>query len=126
MTMYRDNAMGTIYFIAPLVGGPIKVGFTRGEDLYTRLGGLALSCPFPLRLLATVAGTIMDETLIHNKLFDFRSHGEWFQSNPKLLALIESVKASAKLPKQYKAIGNEPVLMRRTPKSRVMIAGFNA
>ena len=55
-----------------------KIGFTRESTADKRALQLMASSPFPLRIIATKAGTTRDEQEAHFLAHAFRTHGEWF------------------------------------------------
>lgn len=77
---------GTVYFVeAP--GRGIKVGYS--TNVQGRLRSLQCSSPTPLKVLATIDGTIQVEQRIHALLNDHRLSGEWFADVPAVRAMIE-------------------------------------
>jgi DNA-binding XRE family transcriptional regulator len=76
-----------VYFIQGIDGGPIKIG--SGNDPEKRLRQFQSASPVILRLLGVIwdAGAWHERDL-HREFADLRSHGEWFQPAPRLLAYI--------------------------------------
>lgn len=120
------NPCGFVYFVAPLTGGVVKIGFTAGTDLYKRLAVLALSSPVPLELLASARGSMRDEYAIQNKFFAQRSHGEWFHPSPELTELIGLVVQTGAIPEEFKSREDVWCMARSGPKRKFQIAGLNA
>jgi hypothetical protein len=75
---------GYIYFIACLPMSACKIGFTSGPAR-KRLAAMQTGCPAPLKLYATVPGTIAEERLLHQAFRPLHIHGEWFRFEAKLL-----------------------------------------
>lgn len=70
---------GFVYFVA--IGDPypthVKIGFTR-KNPQGRLRELQTGCPYKMRLLGFVFGTVGREQELHDVLRDDRAEGEWF------------------------------------------------
>jgi Meiotically up-regulated gene 113 len=83
---------GHIYFVQMLVGGPIKIGWA--TSVASRVATLQLGCPYPLVVLATMAGTMSDERELHKRFADHRLRGEWFHEDaPGLRELVGACRA---------------------------------
>ena len=78
---------GRIYYIACPETERMKIGFTRGSS-EKRLRSLQTGSPTELRIFAEHPGFIEDERFIHEHFADTRVHGEWFQLNGRLFALL--------------------------------------
>ncbi len=85
-----------VYFIGPIIGGPVKIGFSRNPG--RRMLRLSEGAPFPLQLLCAAPGTIYDEKRVHAEFAASRAHGEWFHRTPELIDLISCVKLTGALP----------------------------
>lgn len=88
--MRMTDPIGVIYFMQPLIGGPVKIGFT--TNLHDRLRQLQNKCPFAMCTLAaypTVSG-LVEEAGIKAALRPFKRHGEWFHAVPEVIALVEA------------------------------------
>lgn len=85
-----------IYFVATDDGARIKIGCS--ENPTSRILSLMAWSPFDLKLLADVDGTADDERALHAHFIEHRARGEWFHTNPPLLALIETVIATKQIP----------------------------
>lgn len=84
----RVPTQGFVYFVtAEWPDYPIKIGFA--ERVSSRTGDLQTTCPYPIVLLATFAGTYQDESGLHRQFKADRLCGEWFRRSPKLMALID-------------------------------------
>lgn len=84
----------TVYFIKPIgMPGPIKIGNSRSPD--QRIETLAVWCPFPLEILATIAGDHMVERRFHARFFDSHNGHEWFAVTDELLATIAEINAGS-------------------------------
>jgi len=80
-----------VYVIQAGEYGPVKIGFTANP--FARLSELQTGNPFPLRVVA--AEFIGDrrsaselESIIHNKLSEFRLKGEWFAFNEQVREFV--------------------------------------
>jgi Meiotically up-regulated gene 113 len=89
--MFRASA---IYFMQAAVGGPIKIGFS--DNVSERLVQHQIGCPFELRILAEMPGTMGDEAALHRRFADYATSGEWFSPEcADLVSLIESLGGEA-------------------------------
>jgi hypothetical protein len=52
---------------------------------------LAAWSPWPLELIGTVQGTIVDEHFLHKCFANCHSHREWFHSTPDLREAIQKI-----------------------------------
>lgn len=113
----RPDQTGTIYFIAPVGGGPIKIGIT--QNLALRFRGLMGGSPVPLEILATAPGTMWDEWEIHARYAADRLRFEWFEPTAQLLAVISAIKDSGRLPEGLKGhrYRSNPFNGKRAPQS---------
>jgi excisionase family DNA binding protein len=82
---FGDGARGFVYFLAA-IDGPIKIGFAR--DVSERLAALQIANPHPLRLLASLPGTVRLERALHRRFAEHRLRGEWFRPAPELLECV--------------------------------------
>jgi hypothetical protein len=73
------------------MAGPIKIGFSETPE--RRLTVLATWSPFKLEIAVKIPGTFDLERRLHGCFADCYSHREWFLASPKLLRLIEALKA---------------------------------
>lgn len=71
---------GFVYFIEAVGAEAIKIGFSRNPA--KRLRSMASGSPFPLRLLAVFPATQSAELVLHDELWAYRTHGEWFNDCP--------------------------------------------
>lgn len=87
-----------IYFIQAKGDGPIKIGST-GADPRKRMVKIQSDCPWPVKLIGTIEGTVSQEKQIHLVLSRFKTQGEWFDPHPIVLAAIkEAMKCGHKVP----------------------------
>lgn len=86
-----------VYFIAPVGGGRIKIGCS--IQVKERLKAFQLNSPVELEILAVATGRWLDEQYIHWLCRATCWRGEWFDPSPELLALIDEVRTTGKLPK---------------------------
>jgi hypothetical protein len=73
---------GRVYFIQAKLGGPVKIGFAL--DPRRRMRELQTANPFPLALVAYVAGDTTLERELHERLDELRAHGEWFHPSDEI------------------------------------------
>lgn len=78
---------GRVYFLEATGADRIKIGWTAG-DPKSRIAGMVTACPFPLKLLATLVGTVEGEKWLHAKCKSAHAHGEWFHATDDLRALV--------------------------------------
>lgn len=70
----------------------IKIGFTFSNPI-GRMNSLQTGCPHKLLLIYSKKGTEVHEKLLHGRLSEFRTHGEWFRFTREChLLLIELFK----------------------------------
>lgn len=86
-----QNDVEVVYFIA--AKGRIKVGTSK--DLRSRMNAIRTSNPDAVSLLGAVTGGRKLERAIHSELAIFAIGGEWFESRPAALHIVE----------QYLALG---------------------
>lgn len=77
-----------IYFIQIPAGGPVKIGYTGGNDALTRLATLQVGSPVPLAILGVIEGSLVDEQAWHTRFAEDRLHGEWFRPSRELARAI--------------------------------------
>lgn len=87
----------TVVYFAKCVGmsEPIKIGCTRFPA--ERAVALASWAPFPVEIIATVAGGFRTERRLHAHFAHLNSHAEWFRAGDDLLELIAGVLAGRPL-----------------------------
>ncbi len=78
---------GFIYFIE--CQGHVKIGFAR--NVAKRIADLQTACPFPLKLLAKIAGNLWEERDYHARFEIHRRQGEWFILDGSLAQYIASL-----------------------------------
>lgn len=76
----------SVYFMQSQAGGLIKIGWAYCPK--KRLHDVQLMSPVKLKILATIAGSIHDESALHQKFKHLRRYGEWFEPAPELLDFI--------------------------------------
>jgi hypothetical protein len=72
-----------IYFIACEATNCVKIGFT-AASAQTRLSALRTGSPFPLKVVAEIAGQRDAEAALHAVFAPLRMSGEWFSRTGKL------------------------------------------
>lgn len=87
---------GFTYFIAPVGGGCVKIGFTE-NDVAWRLRALQIGSPVRLEVAGFVRGPIFFERWFHTALKADRSHGEWFHPTSRVMATIALAVATGDL-----------------------------
>jgi hypothetical protein len=81
--------MSYIYFIQAHGDGPIKIGFTASNPR-RRMVEIQVSCPWPIKLLGAIEGTVSQEKQIHLVLGRFKTSGEWFEPHPIVIAAVKT------------------------------------
>lgn len=92
-----SKQQGWVYFIQAAGNGRVKVGYT-GGPVAQRLRQLQVGSPVELRVLSTRPGTRATETALHRKLARWRSHGEWFEPSPEVMAEASRAEQIRQLP----------------------------
>lgn len=88
--MSEQNNAEVVYFAQCEGGiGPIKIGYSRNP--VERLACLSSLAPFPLVILASIAGGSALEARFHTAFWPHRSHGEWFLPHATILEAIEGI-----------------------------------
>ena len=82
----KDIRKVGVYFIQPVVGGFIKIGFS--GNVPSRFRQIQYQCPIPLKLLGVIEGDLNLEYRIHMTAIKERHHGEWFFPKGRLLGLM--------------------------------------
>ena len=77
-----------IYFIQAGNDGPIRIGYA--AKVGHRIKMLQRRSPVPLRLLATIDGSVELEAYLHNRFWHLRQHGKWFKADQEILDFIEN------------------------------------
>lgn len=80
----------TVYFIAAVDAGKIKIGKT--VDIKRRLSSLSTASPVEITLICTMDYDDGLEVRIHQHLKEHRSHGEWFYADKPVLDFIRNYK----------------------------------
>lgn len=86
----RSMRCCVVYFIRAS-NGRIKIGVT--DDLKARFSALRSSSPCELEILVSVEGDELTEREMHERFKASRSHGEWFDPSPDLIAYIDTVRS---------------------------------
>lgn len=90
-SVYRSSdyltTCGRVYFLEAVGADRIKIGWTAG-DPKNRIHSMATGCPFPLRLHATLVGTVDGEQWLHERCKAAHAHGEWFHATEDIRALV--------------------------------------
>jgi len=102
-----------IYFIAPIGGGPIKIGCS--ESPPRRLENLMAWSPYPLEILASAPGNLSDERAVHFAFLKHWAQREWFRAVPEIYALINEIRATGILPEAFKGNINTRGLPHKSP-----------
>lgn len=71
-----------VYLIVNKVENFCKIGFSNNPD--ARLKQLQTGNPYPLELISTIEGSIIDEKNLHNKFAHLSIQGEWFEYNEEI------------------------------------------
>lgn len=87
---HEKHTAKDVYFIQGQETKRIKIGVS--HDVVKRLQKLQTGASERLELLAVVeAGGEELERDLHARFGKYRTHGEWFQGNPALLAYIKTI-----------------------------------
>lgn len=91
---WRANAGGypdseCVYFIEAVGSGRVKIGWTK--SLLLRLDALTPGCPYPLKVLATIAGSRKEEIKYHHRFVKYHLINEWFRYEGELKAFVKSI-----------------------------------
>lgn len=76
-----------IYFLQAGDNGPIKIGYVTSVD---QIKSWQEGSPVPLKLLATLEGTLEVEAYLHSKFLRFRQHGKWFKGSQEILNFVQN------------------------------------
>lgn len=74
---YTSERRSVVYFVQATRGGPVKIGLS--DNVERRLVELQCSSPYPLRIVATIDGTVTLERELHERFVADRMTGEWFR-----------------------------------------------
>lgn len=83
----EDPRAGWVYFVAPVDGGLVKIGFSVNPDM--RLRELQVGSPVQLDMIGKWRGTEADEVALHEWFAEARKHGEWFSPWKGLMAVAK-------------------------------------
>lgn len=112
------KAQTSIYFIAPVGGGLVKIGISIKPR--SRLTQLRNSSPIPLEMLACAVGSTNDERKLHRIFLGAHVHGEWFRPIPEILDLAGRIAKAGAIPDEMRAAGREgnPLFKRSSGEKR--------
>lgn len=80
---------GYLYAVQVGASGPIKIGFTTQPR--ERIATIQDFCPWPLRTLFIVPGSILNEAWVHSQCGAARLKAEWFKATPAVRALLAEI-----------------------------------
>jgi hypothetical protein len=81
-----------VYFIRPIgMQGPVKIGCSQSPD--QRRCTLAAWSPFPLEVVAEIAGGERLERSFHALFAEQHERREWFRWSPELQAVMDAINA---------------------------------
>lgn len=82
--------MGHVYFIKHKNFSPVKIGYTKDNDVMNRVNSFNTSSPFGIELLGSIKtyNPELIEKEIHNELKDLRLNGEWFDIDVDYVSVI--------------------------------------
>ena len=118
--------MRRVYFIRPVgAEGPVKIGCSFAPE--GRLSSLMTWSPFPLEIVASVAGDLNLERRFHHRFAHLYSHREWFRAAPELSATIAAIQAGSFDTATLPSTGLTRPLNRRAPMSERLrrLTGIN-
>lgn len=78
-----------IYFIQQGEDGPVKIGYA--TVIEKRFRALQSASPYPLKVIGSMQGSVVDEKKLHLQFSKHRLQGEWFEPD------IEIIKYAADL-----------------------------
>lgn len=87
---WRAAHVGRVYFIEAEGLGLVKIGYSK-SGVEGRLQSLQCASPVPLRILATVEGTLQCERALHGHYRNLRVQGEWFRLEDPLAFFIKTL-----------------------------------
>lgn len=88
---HKKDTEKDVYFIQGVTSKRIKIGVS--NDVINRLHKLQTGAPEQLQLLAVIeAGGKALEQDLHTRFGKDRTHGEWFEASPALIAYIKMIK----------------------------------
>jgi hypothetical protein len=85
----KSGIMDCVYFVAPVEGGPIKIGTT--GDPNKRFNTIQSCSPLPLHFVAIAPGGRDLESTYHTLFARERLHGEWFELSERLMDEVSSL-----------------------------------
>lgn len=88
--------MSVVYFVQRASGGLIKIGCS--AYLERRIAQIATDLKAELRILAAAPGNFRDEGRLHRQFAGIRREGEWFEATAELLAAVDHITRTGKLP----------------------------
>ena len=114
---------GFVYFIRPVgLPGPIKIGFSKVPA--RRLLDLTVWSPFPLEVVATVPGTTMLETNIHQCLARSHDRHEWFFPTNDVTGVVAKLVAGLPIERAIDLSARQGTIRKKSgPKPRPKPAG---
>jgi hypothetical protein len=71
-----------IYLILNEAENMCKIGYS--ENPAARLATLQTGCPYPLKIVSTCDGGLIEEKKLHSRFKDYKIQGEWFQYVPSI------------------------------------------
>jgi len=80
-----------IYFIQQGKTGPIKIGYTKNNDISKRIASMQTASSEKLVLLGYTEGDREKEALLQRFFHAYRLHGEWFEPSPMVLNYVLSL-----------------------------------
>lgn len=82
---------GRVYFVQCMAEDrPVEIGTAMRDGVGYRMADLQVGNPFELRLLGTMPGGYAKEAELHRRFAHLRIRGEWFRSEPELLAVVDT------------------------------------
>lgn len=84
--------MSFVYFIGPRdwTVGRVKIGVTQANPMM-RLASFQTGSPYQLEIYAYARGNRWVEQMLHKAFAPLRLHGEWFDMDHRLLALVSDL-----------------------------------
>lgn len=89
--LLASESEGHVYFVAPVGGGLVKIGWTSGY-IGDRIAALQTGSPVRLELLLAFPAPRDAEPQLHDRFARLREHGEWFRPTEELHGFITGLR----------------------------------
>jgi len=83
----------------------VKIGFSKNVE--QRIKSLKAHIPFELDVVRIINGTIHQERILHDKFYDLRINGEWFNFHKSMMTIdVDTLKKKERIREKQKDLGN--------------------